>query len=123
MTAIERYATRIEDGIVSVEREDGWLQVGPIDAIVDEVGGETYVVEYDEKTAKLHPWIDGDTQSLEFDVRETVTEMDHLASFVQLLSDTPLKSPTGAPQRAEFFAGMLVQIWDAKGDLEDRLES
>lgn len=114
----ERYETRVEDGIVYVDGVDGPIEVGPMDDVVDQVGGETYVLEYDRRQATVLDWIDTESRQIEFDVRETVASFSHRREFVRALADVPLEEGDAASRRVEFFADVLTRIWDSRGDLE-----
>lgn len=118
---MERYATRIEDGTVYVEEKEGWIEVGAIADIFDIVGGEEYAIEYDETEAAYYDWLQTDDEgALSFDVRETIEDMTYPAEFVQELGEKPLDSHGEYPERTTYFAELLVDIWDSKGNLDGR---
>lgn len=114
----EQHETRIEDGIVYLEGPDGSVEMGPLDTIVDLVGGETYVIEYDATDAALYDWLDSDDPELEIDVRETVTSFSYPAEFVRALENVPLKDADSSSKRAERFAHLVTTIWDEKGNVD-----
>lgn len=114
----EQYETAVEDGIVYVDGVHGAIEVGPLDDVVDLVGGESYVVEYDASQAAVFEWIDTDSQQIEFDVRETVASYSYQREFVEALAAVPLEEGDEASRRVEFYADVLTTIWDSKGDLE-----
>ena len=116
---MRRYETRIEDDVLSVETDDGWLEIGAMDTLVELFGGETYVIEYDEREQAVS-WLDTNADgTLQIDVRETLADLSFDAEFVNHLEQTTNdeETPEGYPKRAAFFVDMLTDIWDAKGDL------
>ena len=116
---MRRYETRIEDGVLSVETNDGWVEIGAMDTLVELFGGETYAIEYDERERAVS-WLDTDADGvLEIDVRETLGDLSFDTEFVDHLERTTNgeETPDGYPKRAAFFVDMLTDIWDAKGDL------
>lgn len=117
---MKRYATKIEAGTIHVECDDGWLEVGTTDDLVDLVGGETYEIEYDPDVGAAYDWLDTDDEGrMTFDVLEVVESMSYPEEFVAHIEGTPMDPVDGYPRRTAFFADMLTRIWDTKGDLED----
>jgi len=117
---MRRYETRIDDGVLYVEGPDGRLEVGQMDDIVELVGGETYVVEYDSRQ-QTAAWLDTDDEGrLEFDVRQTIAEYSFDEEFVAKLASADA-GPTddGFPGRVVFFADAMARIWDPERDLEE----
>lgn len=116
---MERFQTRIDDGTLYVEDGEGWIEVGAMDDIVDLIGGETYTLEYDERQRAVS-WLDTDDDGrLTFDVRETIDEISFDREFVTNLANTGLEAgPDDYPKRTTFFAEMMVEIWDSKGNLD-----
>lgn len=113
---MDRYQTRIEGGTLSIEVEDGWLEVGEMDAIHDLVGGETYTIEYTEEEAAM-PWLDTDDGAVTVDVRETLADASYDDELVQNLASVPLSETgsNGYPLRTEVFVDLVTHIWDSKG--------
>jgi DNA-dependent RNA polymerase auxiliary subunit epsilon len=123
---MERYETKIADGTVSVGSGDDWLTVGTLADVFDIVGGEEYTIEYDETKATAYDWLDTDEAgAMRFDVRETIDEMTYPAEFVEELADRSLDAGPDEtyPERTRYFAELLVDIWDSKGNLDDREEN
>lgn len=118
----EQHDTCLEDGHIYIEGPDGDIEVGSLDAIVDAIGGETYVIEYDATDAALYDWLDTDNPRLEIDVRETVIAFSYPAEFIRALMAAPLEGTESTPSRAERFADMVMKIWDAKGNLDPHVE-
>lgn len=114
----QRYETRIDDGVVFVEGTDGWIEVGSLDDIVEFIGGETYVVEYDSVDPAAFDWLATDDQRLEIDVRETIQAFAYSQEFVQAIGDVPPGDGPGDTRRAEVFVDMVTAIWDAKGNID-----
>lgn len=115
-----RYEAKLEDDVLYVEHDDGWLKIAPIETVVELIGGETYTLEYDDRAAAVS-WLNTDeNDTISFDVRETILELTYLADFVGNLKNCPVKEPgdTGYPKRAELFADLVTAIWDAKGNLD-----
>lgn len=112
---MKRYDTRIEDGRISLETDDGWIDVGTTADVVDLVG-ETYTIEYDDRAATM-AWLDTDDEGrMTFDVLDTIESTTHSEEFVRLLRDAPLDADEGeVPARTELFVDLLTSIWDGKG--------
>ena len=118
---MKRYATDVRDGVLYVETDDDWLEVGPMDEIRSIMGGETYTIEYDERQRTMD-WLDTDSEGrLTFDVRETIEGMDYNEAFVAELAavDADATDTDGHPLRASVFADLMTSIWDSKGELEN----
>lgn len=115
---MERYDTIVEDGVLSIEWEDGPLAIGELDDIVDLVGGETYTIEYDADGVETALWIDLDEdKSLTLDVRDTLADMDYPATFVSKLADR--KHERSPSDRTEYFAEVMQLIWDENANIDD----
>ena len=111
---MERYTATIDDEICYVEGPDCRLEIGPITAIVDRIGEETYSVQYDYKAAQ-YPWLDTDEDgTLTFEVRDAIEGMGFDEAFVDQLRSTPQSelNEEGVPHRLAFFADMVTQMWD-----------
>lgn len=117
---MQRYATRIDDGTLHIESDDGWLEVGAMSDVYDLVGGRTYDIEYDD-AQRLMAWVDAPDGTMTIDVREVIEEMDYAADFVARLTAAPLDETTdeGYPERTARYAERMTAIWDARGALED----
>ena len=116
---MQRYETRIEDGVLAIETDDGWLEIGEMDDVVSLLG-ETYEIEYDEKQRTM-AWLRTDEDGkLSFPVAETIEGLSFDREFVGLLADAPLdeQDEDGIPRRTTFFADMMREIWDSKGNLD-----
>jgi hypothetical protein len=72
---MDRHFVRIEGETCVIDGADDQLPIGPIDAVVATVGGEEYVVEYDDEAASS-PWLATDDDgTLTVDVRSAVDEL------------------------------------------------
>lgn len=116
VTGMKRYETDIRAGTLFVETDDGWIEIGTMDDICELIGGETYVLEYDEQQRAVS-WLNTDEDGkLTFDVRDTLAEMSYDREFVaNLKSIDSDKSDGEYPMRASVFADLMIAIWDAKG--------
>jgi len=120
---MERYATKIEDGTVYIEGVEGWMEVGPLATIFDIVGGETYTIQYDREQSIAYDWLQtDDDHTLSFDVEGTIEDMTYPEQFVEELQTKSMETDAGAgvPERTEYFAELMVDIWDGKGSLDHR---
>jgi len=115
---VQRYETDVRDGVLHLESEDGWLEVGEMDDVCELIGGETYTLEYDQRQRQVG-WLDTDDDGrLTFEVRETIRETTFDAEFVEEVAEAPATATEdGYPARAVRFADALTTIWDAKGQL------
>lgn len=113
-----RYEPRVRDGVLFVEMDDGSIEIGPLDDVVESIGGETYTVEYDSVPADAIDWLDTDDQRLEIDVRDTVTSFAYTDEFVRAMADVPRADEAEDGRRVEVFADMVTAIWDAKGNMD-----
>jgi DNA-dependent RNA polymerase auxiliary subunit epsilon len=118
---MERFQTRIDDGVLYVEgfEDDQWFEVGAMDAVVELVGGETYTIEYGDRQ-QVVSWLNTDEDgTITFDVRDTIDDVSFDREFVTNLTDTGLETgDDGYPKRTVFFADMMTEIWDSKGNLD-----
>lgn len=112
---MERYEPVVRDGTLSLVAGDDELEVGPVDVIVDAVGGETYTITYDDEQ-RAQPWLDTDDGVLEIDVRDAVTSMGHREPFVSQLREYDMGTERyGLPTRTVEFANEFVDILDQQG--------
>lgn len=128
---MKRYETAAIEGTLYLEAPDGaeghpeadpdgWLEIGPLDAVVDAIGGETYELEYDERQRTVG-WLDTDEDGvLSFDVRETLRSVDFDDEFVENVAGVPADETNadGESARAAVFADLVTTIWDSKGNLD-----
>lgn len=112
-----RYTPDCVDGTLFLVSEDGGgrLEIGTVDDVVDAIGGETYVIEYDDQQ-RTQPWLRTDDGVLEIDVREAVTTLPHSEDKVAELVDYDMSTDRyGLPTRTVEFANQLVDILERQG--------
>ncbi|WP_225333523.1 hypothetical protein [Halomicrobium urmianum] len=112
-----RYEPACEDGtlVLVADDVDDRLEVGPVDDVVDAVGGDTHAIEYDQKQRK-QPWLDTDDGTLEIDVRDAVTRLNHTPEFVSELREYDMgEDRYGLPTRTVKFADRFVDILEQQG--------
>jgi hypothetical protein len=116
---MQRYETKIQDNVLYIESESGWLEIGSMDDVYTLIGGEMYAITYDERQQTV-AWLDTDADgTLSFDVRETIAGMNYDREFVANLEtiDSGAIDDDGYPLRAAVFAELMMDIWDSKGNL------
>ncbi len=108
-----RYQTHVEDGIVYVGTDDGLLEIGPVDVVVDVVGGPSWTISYTEEERARHPEMDTSDEGLTVDVVDMMQAMTHSERFVQTLAahptDTQGSGTDGVSPRLGLFAGKLLE--------------
>jgi len=117
MSEHTRYDTRIDDGTLFVEHEDGWLEVGAMADVLELLGGETYTIEYTGRQAAA-AWIDPDENNeITVDLRERIAEMTFNEEFVGDIADAAPDEAgeAGHPERAERFAAKMRDILESAG--------
>ena len=112
---MKRYEPECWDGTLFLVAGDERVKIGNLDDIVDLVGGETYVIEYDERQRK-QPWLDTDDGVLEIDVHDSVTTITHTEALVAELRKYDMGTDRyGLPERTVKFANLLVGIFERQG--------
>ena len=117
---MRRYESRVTEGVLYLETEEDWLEVGPMDEIVGELG-ETFELEYDEQQQQV-PWLETDDGVLRIEVRETLPGLSFEREFVQLVGDAPADEPTVDGERSKrisVYTDLIRKIWEAKGQLDE----
>ncbi|EJN57739.1 hypothetical protein HSB1_41000 [Halogranum salarium B-1] len=106
----------MDDTLFLVSEDDGTrIEVGTVDDIVDAVGGETYVIEYDDHQ-RTQPWLQTDDGVLEIDVREVATTLPHTEDTAAELADYDMSTERyGLPTRTVEFANRLVDTLERQG--------
>lgn len=116
---MERYEPECADGTLFLVAGDDRVEVGALDDIVDAMGGETYVIEYDQRQ-RTQPWLDTDDGRLEIDVRETASSLNHTPETVSELREYDMATDRyGLPTRTVEFADRLVDILERQGRKEE----
>ncbi|MFC4551135.1 MULTISPECIES: hypothetical protein [Halorussus] len=113
-----RYEPECVDGtlfLVAENDADDRVEIGALDHVVDAVGGDTYVIEYDDKQ-RMQPWLEADDGKLDVDVRETVTTLPHTQETVSELREYDMDTARyGLPTRTFKFADAFVDILERQG--------
>ena len=120
---MRRHETRIEDGTLYVEDDGDWLEIGAMADITELTGGDQYAIEYDPETAGYFDWLDTDDDGvMTVDVRETLAGMTYPSTFVETLRERSLSPAADGefPDRTTYFVDVMTDVWDSKGDLDDR---
>jgi hypothetical protein len=108
-----RYPTFVEDGTVYVGLEDDRLEIGPVDDIVEMVGGPAWTITYSEAQKRRRPEMDTSDEGLTVDVVDMLQTMTHGKRFVQTLQAHPASGATDAEDaispRLGLFVGKLLE--------------
>ncbi|MFB6083023.1 MAG: hypothetical protein ABEJ94_02120 [Halorientalis sp.] len=86
----------MEDGTVYVDTDDGRLEVGALDRIVDAVGGHAWTIEYSDWEKEYYDDLDTADEGLIVDVADMIEAMTHGESFVETLRTHPSEPPDAA---------------------------
>ena len=106
-----RYDTVIEEDTVYVGSDDGPIEVGPLDDIVETVGGPAWTIRYTTAEKERYPEMMTDDEGLVVDVVDMLNAMTHSERFAETLAAQPLSVPdsdTISP-RAGLFVGKLLE--------------
>jgi len=117
---MNRSETRIEDGMVAVETETGWLEIGSLESLYEAFGGETVEIQYGDQQVAFANWLDTNEDGvMTLDVRETLADMSFPEPFVERLAerDGPEESSGRLAPRTAFFADVMADVWEQKGDM------
>jgi hypothetical protein len=115
---MDRHFVHVEDGTCVVDGDDGALTIGSVDAVVTAVGGEEYVLEYDDAAAST-PWLSTDADgTLTVEVRRAIEELPLPEAVYDELSDRPGETDGADSERVRYFAAVLTAIWDSKGGVD-----
>lgn len=108
-----RYETFVEDGTVYVGFEDDPLEIGPVEEIIDVVGGPAWTIRYTDEEKRRHPEMDTSDEGLTVDVVDMLQTMSHSERFVETLSAHPAEIPSDDPDaispRMGLFVGKLLE--------------
>ena len=109
----KRYPTVVEDGTVYVDRETDRLEIGPVEEIVETVGGPAWTIRYTEAEKRRHPEMDTSDEGLTVDVVDMLQTMTHSERFVRTLAAHPVAIETDDPDaispRTGLFVGKLLE--------------
>jgi len=106
-----RFDTFVEGDIVYVGTPDGQLPVGPLDDVVEAVGGPAWTITYPEHQKERYPEMDTADEGLVVDVVDMLSAMTHSERFVETLAAHPTTVPsedTISP-RAGLLVGKLLE--------------
>ena len=106
-----RYNTHVEDGTVFVGTDDGLLEVGEVDAVLDVVGGPSWRISYSEEERQRHPRMDTSDEGLVVDVVDMMQAMTHSERFVETLAAQPVEvqGEDEVSPRLGLFVGKLLE--------------
>lgn len=111
----ERFDTFVRDGVVFVGGPDGPVRVGPLDRVVDLVGGPAWTVEYSDWHRRRYPDLDTADEGMVLDVGDALRALTHDRAFVaelEALPAEPLSPGDEMSPRVGLFVGRLL------GDLQ-----
>ncbi|WP_335998909.1 hypothetical protein [Halorientalis halophila] len=114
---MRRHETTVEDDTVYVETDEGLLEVGALDRIVDAVGGHAWTIEYSEWEKEYYEDLDTGDEGMIVDVVDMTEAMTHGESFVEMLHTHPADPPAGVEDALSPRMGLFV------GKLLENLES
>lgn len=110
-----RFGTFVRDGVVYVEGPDGAVEVGPLDRVVELVGGPAWTVQYSDWHRRRYPDLDTADEGLVLDVGDAVRALTHDPAFVAELRALPADRTDDGDEvapRVGLFVGRLL------GDLQ-----
>lgn len=109
-----RFETVVEDGVVYVGTPAGRVEVGPVEDIVELVGGPAWTISYTERQKRRYPDLDTSDEGLTVDVVDVMQATTHDRAFVQTLRAQPAVGagvdPDGVSPRMGLFVGRLLSI-------------
>jgi hypothetical protein len=112
---MDRHVVRIEQEECLVDATGDSVTIGSVDAVVEAVGGEEYVLQYDDDAAST-PWLSTDADgTLTVDVRSAMDDLPLPPGVTDELSSRSQAPENGPSERVRYFAAVLQAIWDAKG--------
>lgn len=106
-----RYETVIRDETVYVGSDDGLIEVGSLDDVLEVVGGPSWEISYSEEVRERHPGLDTSDEGLIVDVVDIMNTMTHSKRFVEMLSAQPLETADDdeVSPRLGLFIGKLLE--------------
>ncbi|WP_424018958.1 hypothetical protein ACOZ4N_05675 [Halorientalis pallida] len=90
---MRRHETTVEDDTVYVETDDGRLEVGALDRIVEAVGGHAWTIEYSDWEKEYYDDLDTSDEGMIVDVVDMTEALTHGESFVEMLRTHPSEPP------------------------------
>lgn len=115
-----RYGASLEGDTLYLEGDGDRIEIGPMDGIVDLIGGETYALEYTERQAAASWLPTDDDATITIDVRDALAEWEYTEAFVANVEPWSLEEvgESGYSYRLEVFVDLVTEIWDTRGNLE-----
>ncbi len=106
-----RYETVVEGGTVYVESDDGAVEVGPLDEVIEGVGGPAWTISYTEAEKRRYPESVTADEGLTVDVADMLQTMTHGERFVATLAACPAEASGEADlsPRMGLFVGKLLE--------------
>jgi hypothetical protein len=104
-----RHETFVEDGVVYVGAPDGPLRIGPVEDVVDAVGGPSWTITYSAADVERHPGMDTSDEGLTVDVVDMMHTMTFGERFVETMAAHPPETDAGdLSPRMGLFVGKLL---------------
>lgn len=106
-----RFGTTIRDDRVVVTRPDGSeeLTVGPVEAVLDVLGGPSWTIEYGDWQRRRYPDLDTADEGITLDVVDVMAATTHDRAFVESLAALPAEAAgDSVSPRLGLFVGKLV---------------
>ncbi len=106
-----RYETVVEGDTIYVGTDDGALEVGSVEDVLQVVGGASWTIRYSEEEKERRPGMDTSDEGLTVDVVDMMQAMTHSERFVETLAAQPAE-PTGEDEvspRMGLFVGKLLE--------------
>ncbi len=106
-----RFGTFVDEGVIYVGTDDEPLEVGPLDDVLDVVGGHSWTISYSEETKQRHPSLDTSDEGLIIDVVDSIHAMTHSERFIETLAAQPTTPPSAdeISPRLGLFVGKLLE--------------
>lgn len=98
---MRRHETTVEDDIVYVEADDGRVEVGALDRIVDAVGGHAWTIEYSDWEKEYYDDLDTSDEGMIVDVVDMTEALTHGESFVEMLRTHPSELPAATASEGD----------------------
>ena len=108
-----RYDTVLEDGWVYVGSADGPIEVAPVEAIVEAVGGPAWTITYTDAEKQRYADMDISDEGLVVDVVDMLNAMTHSEQFVETLAAQPTSvqdEDTISPRAGLLVGKLLVNL-------------
>lgn len=108
---VTRYETFVEAGTVYVASEEGRIDVGDVDGILDVVGGPAWTITYTDAAKERRPSMGTSDEGLVVDVVDIIQAMTHGEKFVRTLEAHPVETPEedALAPRTGLFVGKLLE--------------